>query len=162
MKWTLAALFLALSMGGPALAQDASASSEFGRVSGGTLHLGTKSPSALSGSLTTRLPLRSGFEAMLAGTVVKDRLWFFTSVQQFESSGLRSESFNVKAGAELGARHSLGASLSQGDYPVASTPSTAPLAVPSSFLSLRYTGIVSSNMFFTASVSRSSTTQRTP
>ena len=132
---------------------------EFGRVSGGELELATKSASKLHGSLGMDLPFLSGrdgkgYGATLGGTLVNDRLWFFASVQQSESSAGFSRveapaeggapSAFAKLSTDLGTRHNVSAT-SFGDS-----------ALPSSFLTLRYTGIVSSNMFFTAAISRTS------
>ena len=152
-------LFLLLAA---AIVSSSAEAQEFGRVSGGELAVATKSPSTLHGSLGMDLPFLSGhggkgYGATLGGTLVNDRLWFFASMQQSESSaGFSRVEAPAKAGApsafaklstDLGTRHNVSAT-SFGDS-----------ELPSSFLSLRYTGIVSNSMFFTATISRTSSTR---
>ena len=98
---------------------------EFGRASGGQVDFTFKTPSRLSGSfgLTTG---RSAF-ATVGGTLVKDRVWFFASGQRIQTTP-RFDGNGVTT-------------------TVRAPDSTRP------FLSLHYTGIVSSNSFFTATVS---------
>ncbi len=140
-KRSLPALVLALAIGGTAFAQSA----EFGRVSGGQIELATKSPSKLSGSLSFTLGTGLNFGATAGGTIVKDRLWFFGSAQQneprFSAPMIQTPRFDAKLSTQMGNRNDFGASFNGGR---------------DSFLSMRYTGIVSSNMFITATVSRTS------
>ena len=64
---------------------DASApvSAEFGRASGGAIDVMTKGPSRISGTLsfTHSAGLFGGarYEGSLGGTIVPDRLWFFSA-----------------------------------------------------------------------------------
>jgi hypothetical protein len=150
-------------------------SSEFGRGSGGEISLITKHANRLSGSLGLSTAHSSLFgndagkrlAATLGGTVVKDRLWFFAAAEQGDSffrtpvspavSGnnsvdATSQAIDAKLGAQLGSRQNLNATFSSRD-------GRADFFAPrsSNFLSMHYTGIVSSNMFFTANVTRSST-----
>jgi hypothetical protein len=126
------ALLLMLFTTALALAQSPA---EFGRSSGEPIEFSFKTPSRFSGSLglTTR---RSTFGSF-GGTLVKDRVWFFASGERRQSNPrLDSNLF-----ASLGDRNS-----------IAVTTVPAPDSVRT-FLSMRYTGIVSSNSFFTATVS---------
>ena len=159
MTRSLLALVAAFILSGSAFAQ------EFGRVSGGELEVAAKSSSTLSGSLGMELPFLSGrsgqgYGATLGGTIIRDRVWFFASMQQSEtpvySGPASSERLDTKVIGDIGSRQNLSASFSRANF--AATPG-ANLTVPSSFLSLRYTGIVSSNMFFTATISRGSTSR---
>ena len=134
---------------------------EFGRTSGGQIEAITKNSDKLSASLSMMMGGASGryrgYEATLGGTVIEDRLWFFGSA--FQQNTTRFESSTIpalqqadidrltfgKATAQIGDRHSVDSSIISG---------------PSSFLTLHYTGIVSPNSFFTATFSRSSANQR--
>ena len=124
---------------------------EFGRTSGGDIDLITKHPQQLSGSLGFSAGSGRGFDGTLGGTLVKDRVWFFATAEKnqqplFASQNINTQNINTKLTANLGDRQTLATSFA------ASQPS-APVALPSSFLSLHYTGIVSSNMFVTGSFS---------
>jgi hypothetical protein len=140
------ALIAALILAGSAAAQ------EFGRVSGGELEVATRSPSTLSGSLGMALPFLSGragkgYSATLGGTLVNDRLWFFAATERMEIPGSAGY---ARMNANLGERQNLDAAFRS----ATATSASPALTIPSSFLSLRYTGIVSDNMFFTATISR--------
>jgi hypothetical protein len=159
-KSTLLALVLTPLITAGTFAQS---SAEFGRVSGGQIVLAVKAPSQFSGSLGLTMSRSnggsalssglSGYGATFGGTVVKDRLWFFATADhnamQFPSMVSSIPRFSSNVLADLGNRNSLGASL-RTQRNITST------TIPSSFLSLRYTGIVSSNMFVTATVSQTS------
>jgi hypothetical protein len=162
---TAAALLLTLTLAAPAVAQEAA--SEFGRASGGDLALALKSPSNWSGSLGISLPFFSSQEgkrrgAAFGGTLLPDRLWFFGTAEHDESPRFLGAAGGLQTNlnAQLGDRQSLGAALRNGrDLVVPQSAMPSAVTIPSSFLSLRYNGIVSSNMFFTATVARSSTPQ---
>ena len=145
---------------------------EFGRVSGGEIEALVKQPSQFSGSLGLTASRSSegffpggssrSYGATLGGTLLKDRVWFFgtaeTNGRQGSGRALSptiARSISPLAfgtmNARLGDRQDLTASYARGSNPLAT--------LPSSFLSLHYTGIVSSNMFFTASVSQQSVRQ---
>ena len=161
-KRAVAVLFVAM------IAAVASAQ-EFGRVSGGEIELLSKQPKNFSGTLGLSAGdgLR-GYEASIGGTILQDRLWFFAAGYQQDTrlnstfSGLQlpdravTGAIDAKLMGQIGDSHNFSASFNAGQQPFAA--SADPLAltgvVPSSFLSLRYTGIVSSNMFFNASFSR--------
>ena len=139
---------------------------EFARGTGGEIEATTKSHEApFSGSIGIDLLNggRNGYMATLGGTLLQDRLWFFASTNRTErtssyhaipelSAVARVEATAAKTGFHLGSRQTLDATFSQQDV----APGTqSPLAIPSTFLSLRYTGIVTPNTFFTMSVSTS-------
>lgn len=146
---------------------------EFGRGSGGEIQSMIKRPSQFSGSFGLTSGRSSAslggsgktYGATLGGTLLKDRIWFFGTAER--SAGLRIDPApSLSAGrgpanfgygtmsAQLGDRQSLFASTGR--------EASFPAELPSSFLSLHYTGIVSSNMFFTARVLRQSFTQTQP
>ena len=113
----------------------AQTSAEFGRSSGEQIDLEFKTPSRFSGSLGLTTG-RSTF-GTFGGTLVKDRVWFFASGERSQ----RNPRLDSSLFASLGDRNTFGATI---------------LRAPDSvrpFLSMRYTGIVSSNSFFTAAVS---------
>ena len=106
---------------------------EYGRASGGDIDLITKHPQAFSGALGLTAGAGKGFDLALGGTLMKDRVWFFATGER----NLKPQTF-TKFDAQLGDRQNVAASY---------------VTLPSSFLSLHYTGIVSSNMFVTGSFS---------
>lgn len=146
---------------------------EFGRASGGEVEALIKQPSRFSGSFgftTSRssdgfFPGGNGrsYGATLGGTLLKDRAWFFgvaetsgglpfdRSLSSLPTRNVRPLAFGTMQ-AQLGDRESLVASHSRGSSPLS--------LLPSSFLSLHYTGVVSSNMFFTGSASQQSVRQQ--
>jgi hypothetical protein len=131
----VAAFFLSQMLAASIFAQ-----SEFGRVSGGDIDLITKHSQPLSGSLGFTAGFGKGLNATLGGTLVKDRVWFFATGERNEPLFRATD---AKMNAQLGDRQNLATSFA--------SQKSAP--IPSSFLSLHYTGIVSSNMFVTASFS---------
>lgn len=156
-----------LVIAAPAFAQDV-----FDRGTGGEITATTKAPAKTSGSLGLEVFAGggSGYNATLGGTLLEDRIWFFGSLYRSErqhsfASAIpempavaSAQSIDAKLGAQLGSRQTLDAVFSSGHYEaVAPAPAAEPFAIPSSFLTLRYTGVVSSNMFFTATLSQSST-----
>jgi hypothetical protein len=155
MNWKrrLVTLPLALLMTGAVVAQEA----EFGRTSGGQIDAMTKGPSKVSGSLgVTRSNAENGYEATLGGTLMRDRLWFFASASimpqtEMMSQQVVSDAIDAKMVAQIGDRSSLTAAASQ-----TRTDFAPVMSLPSSFLSLRYTGVISSNLFFNASFMRHS------
>lgn len=164
-----------------AFAAAAQESGEFGRASGGVIVMTPKNASPLSGSLelstTDDLSGRgtsAAYGMTLGGTLIEDRLWFFASGSRQEGSRVRFADLELPENATTGAigarldghageAHDFSAFFEAARMPQLSA--TAPAAfvgvAPSSFLSLRYTGIVSSNMFFTASFTRNSAPVRT-
>lgn len=183
----LAGVAFAQSVVAPAGPAEASvaAPDEFGRVSGGELDLLAKHSSRFSGSFgiltsrsqfpfATRNGTTTGYNATLGGTIVQDRLWFFasgyqsdallgsrfdTALPQTRTPDVASRAINPRVSAQLGDRQSLAASfIARRDAGATPTITTAAPGL-GSLLSLHYTGIVSSNMFFTANVSRRSAVQ---
>lgn len=160
LKRRVVALLLAQMTAGVALAQDVATTSEFGRVSGGEIELVTKGPRKLSGSLGMTMSKSKGYEATLGGTILQDRLWFFAAASalpemQMPQSAAVAGAVDATMTAQLGDRNSLGASFSENRF-AASTAAPFADPIPSSFLSLHYTGIASSNLFFSASFMRRS------
>lgn len=98
---------------------------EYGRASGGDIDLITRHSQPFSGSLGFTAGAGKGFDLSLGGTLVKDRVWFFATGQRNQQLLHTDAKFNT---ASYG-------------------------ALPKSFLSLHYTGIVSNNMFVTGSFS---------
>ena len=141
-KTLIAAIVVALT----AAAALAQSSSEFGSVSGGQIELLTKGARKTSGSLGLTSGSREGYEATFGGTMLEDRLWFFGSASMLSEMPQRPAVANVdlKMDAQLGPRNSLAGAFSE------------ERALPSSFLSLRYTGVVSNNLFFNATIMRRS------
>jgi hypothetical protein len=173
----IAALLVSLAIPATLCAQEAS-SAEFGRGSGGELRLLPKASRDFSGSLGLTMGRSSGpfasfgtgkgYSGTLGGTLVRDRLWFFASGEQQDSAlfrgatptqfsqDWRSEALDAKTSAQLGDRQSLAAIFARGTNP---SVMTGPGTARSSFLSLHYTGVVSSSMTFDASVTHHSATQ---
>ena len=138
---------------------------EYDRASGGEIHMLTKGTRSTSGTLG--LKRGDGTElwnATFGGTLLQDRVWFFGAFEKSENrmfvespggvpaagqpQGLAtmavpSANYAGKAEFRINDRQRLDASA------IKSTT----LDIPSNFLSLRYTGIVTNNMFFTASFS---------
>ena len=151
----LAAAFLLsfLAVGAFAQSVGGAPEAEYGRVSGGEIHLMAKHDQPFSGSLFLigSGGRGKGYGATLGATIVPDKVWFFGSVQQSVSRGIDAKLTG------LGDRQNLVASYaaSKPSQPAAidSTLGTFGTSLSSSFLSLHYTGVVSSNMFVTASFS---------
>ena len=145
MKRAALLIVLAQLAAGAALAQ------EYGRASGGQLQLFTKQPSNFSGSLGFTLSRSlfgdnlKGYEGSLGGTLVPDRMWFFGSMQRNDVMNFTPSSSPLfgKFSAQLGEKQTIDASNFT--------------ALPASFRSLHYTGIISPNSFFSATVSQSAT-----
>jgi hypothetical protein len=144
---------------GSLMAQD---TSEFNRTSGGQIEVLSRHARNFSGSLGMRMMGSSaakGYEATLGGTVIEDRLWFFAAAQKQQGSWFASalpqmaRPFDAggasgKLSAQIGDRNSLIGSFGAARE---TSPVMLDRSIPSSFLSLRYTGTVSSSMFFSAS-----------
>jgi hypothetical protein len=133
-----------------AVAQDAEL-----RGSSGPIHAIAKQPKQLSGSLGVTTGDRQGYQATLGGTVVPDRLFFFASAQhnegwQFTAPAFQPSddafAFDGKATAMLGERSTATAA--------GATGRNLTIGLPSSFLSLRFDSVISSNTFFSASFSQ--------
>lgn len=153
------ALFLTLMMAAGVFAQ------EFGSVSGGQIKVLTKAPKKMSGSLGVSRSSQAvnGYEATLGGELLDDRIWFFAaaSILPEVSVSSRVGTLDAKLDTQLGSRSTLGASFSQQQGEGALASNFVPAIVPSSFLSLRYTGVISENIFFNASATRTTITGTT-
>ncbi|HET7707632.1 MAG TPA: hypothetical protein VFM36_16210 [Thermoanaerobaculia bacterium] len=128
---------------------------EFGRVDGGQIKVLTKAPKKMSGSLgiSRSSQAANGYEATLGGEILDDRIWFFAAASILPEVQVSSRvgTVDAKLDAQLGSRSTLGASFSQQETQAIGA---MPAVVPSSFLSLRYTGVISENIFFNASATR--------
>ena len=135
-----------------ALAQDPA---EFGRASAGTIEGMVKRSSGLSGSLSLSMSQGRGpgYSGTFGGTLVPDKAWFFASAMRTPSitqtfgfvpttTLTPARAIDANAIAQVGDRQSLNASFG--------TMTT----LPKTFLSMHYTGIISPNAFFSASVSQ--------
>ncbi len=178
----IAAVAFAQSAVTPASAPDAAvaAPDEFGRVSGGELNVITKHSDRFSGSFgigmsRSQMPFATGtsgslnrYNATLGGTIVPDRAWFFASAEKSNSlfsppfasalpQSMRADTrrIDTNMSAQIGDRQSLAASFASGQYPGVTTAT-----LPTSFMSLHYTGVVSPNSFFSATFSRTSGAQQ--
>ena len=139
------------------------AQTQYGSVSGGEVELLTKGPRKVNGSLGVSRSSQAltGYEATLGGTLIQDRVWFFAAASLMPEMSLSSSvgavnSIDAKLGAQLGSRNTLGASFSRTEAAV--SPAMQP--APATFLSLRYTGVLSDNIFFNASFLRHSVSAR--
>lgn len=158
-----------------AFAAFAQESAELGRASGGELVLAPKGSSQFSGSLQLSLSSAGGllgrgtspgYGGTAGGALIQDRLWFFADVsrqpstaRQFASpANATTSAVGTRVDGQLAANHGFSAFFQAARSPQLSTAAASPFSgvTPSSFLSLHYTGIISSNMFFTAHVARSS------
>ena len=150
-------LFLSLMVAAGALAQQnvgLAPEAEYGRVSGGEINLMVKSDQRpFSGSLSLIGSGRNGkgYGATLGATIVPDKMWFFGSIQQT----VPYQGIDAKLTGQLGDRQNLVASYANSRQQ--QSPVLTDLQLPSSFLSLHYTGIISDNMFVTASFSKRDT-----
>jgi len=121
---------------------------EFGRTFGGEIQAIAKQPRNLSGSLGLMRGSGNGYEATLGGSLIKDRVWFFASALQLPPMNFASNDLQLDlADAKLTAQPV--------DWTtVSATYTERPTVLPSSFLSLRSTSILSDNMVLNISVSR--------
>ena len=159
-----AAAVLSTLIAGAAAAQESTplaSASEFGRASGGAIEALTKQPSRLSGSFNLWHASSAfgnsakGSGATAGGTLLKDRMWFFASALQDDGSRVQALSPAVPRMVE---RAEFAKAIAQaGDH---QTFDSSFMSGRSSFLSLRSTTILSSNMFVTASFSRSALPQQ--
>jgi len=118
-----------------------------------TLDMRPKHSAPIDGSLAITQGHGTGFDMTLGGTAVKDRVWFFASAERTQPmfattvygqpQALRT--IDTKAIANISDRQNLTASFAD---------TKMPLTVPSTFLSLHYTGVITSNSFFTMNLSQ--------
>lgn len=163
-----------------AFAVSAQQSAEYGRAASGEMVMTPKGSAPFSGSLEVSMSTgndffgRGSFPAYAVtagGTLVNDRLWFFGSavrqevpVSRFETLDLpetaTSGAVAAQAHGQIAGSHAFSAFVEAARRPelqvAASSASTFEDVLPSSFLSLRYTGVVSSDLMFSGSLTRSS------
>ena len=133
---------------------------EFERASGGAIELMTKHARPFSGTLSLTQGGSRGYGATLGGTLVPDRVWFFASAlkstplatSQYVQQPAAAPALDAKVLGQVGDRQNLAASFAKTQQTPMMTTDTS--FGSSTFLSLRYTGIVSDNMFVTASFSQ--------
>jgi hypothetical protein len=153
---------------------------EYGSASAGEIVLKPKGAAPISGSIG--VSLSSGNDVLgrssspeygltLGGTLVQDRLWFFASGARQEASQSRFRDLelprNATAGAisarvngQLTGAQDFSAFFESARRPELSTTGATSFnaIVPTSFLSLHYDGVLSSNTLFSASFTRSTRT----
>ena len=103
----------------------------------------------------------TGYGATLGGTLITDRVWFFATGEQQSARVDLAYSYgangvDARVMANLGDRQNLALLFADGKRTASPQGDDW---IPSSFLSMRYTGILSPNAFFSASVSRSTSSQ---
>lgn len=143
-----------------ALTALAQSSDEFGRASGGSITAITKAPNAFSGSLSlTHSSRGQGYDGSVGGKLLDDRLWFFAAAAvlpniQFSTPAIAS--IDAKATAQPVDWTTVTAAFSRLQQPLfAYTMTPIDGSVPSSFLSLRSTSMLSERTMLNISVSRS-------
>ena len=130
---------------------------EFGRASGGDISMITKGPTVFSGSLGASFGVGGGRSYMgsAGGAIVKDKMWFFGSAEVLQPQRISSvfapqlslgQAVGGSVNSQIGDRNSLGASFR-------SAQPSFNAGLPSNFLSLRYTGMLSPSSFVTVSAS---------
>ncbi|HEY0140835.1 MAG TPA: hypothetical protein VGF48_08060 [Thermoanaerobaculia bacterium] len=139
-----------------ALAQSAA---EFGRASGGEISVITKQPRRLSGSLgfsQSSGGRGQGYNATLGGSVLDERLWFFASAATLPAMQYGASNFqavDAKMTAQPVDWSTITASFTQAQPVMAISPLTPEASLPSSFLSLRSTTMLSDSMMMNFSFS---------
>jgi hypothetical protein len=157
---TALALFVTQMIAFAAFAQaDTSARStnEFGRTFGGEIEMILKQSRNLSGSVGLMRSTGTrgeGYEAALGGSLVEDRIWFFASASRLPvmELGSRFSAVDGSVTAQPVDWTSISASFSDRRNAIFTAPGTT--AVPSSFLSLRSTSVLSDKMIVSISASR--------
>ena len=159
-----ALLLLALLVAFGASAQDAA---EFGRAVGREVVLTPKGAAPFSGTLSLSVATRNdvfgrgtspSYGITAGGSLIQDRLWFFASGSR--QSGSRYGELQLPQNATTGAvggrvNAQLTASQDFSGFFESARRREPGFVAPSSFLSMRYTGIISSSMFFNARFVRS-------
>lgn len=131
-----------------ALAQSA----EFGRASGGEISVITKQPRRLSGSLgfsqSSGAARGQGYNATVGGSALDERLWFFASAAALPALQFASnyQAVDAKVTAQPVDWSSISASFSEGRQPIGNALQMQNGTLPSSFLSLRSTSMLSDSM----------------
>ena len=105
----------------------------------------TKGPSMFSGSLSASWGFGSGrgYAGTAGGTLLKDRMWFFGTAEKLQPTRISlGNAIGATLNTQVGDRNAFGASFRQTN-------------IPSNFLSLRYTGMISPSSYVTVSASQS-------
>ncbi|HEX2059356.1 MAG TPA: hypothetical protein VHK90_01315 [Thermoanaerobaculia bacterium] len=160
---TFFALVLTQLIAFAALAQTA----EFDRAFGGEIKAIAKDTRRLSGSLgLTRSNglLGDRYEATLGGSLAGDRLWFFAAGTAFSGAGLgpRFQAVDATATAQPVDWSTVTASFSQRPEAFFGVPQTSFTTVPSSFLSLRSTTMLSESSVLNIGISHTTRDDRRP
>jgi len=161
----LAAQLLAMT----AVAQSSDTTSEFGRASGGAIEVITKAPHQFSGSLSFSSGGYRGrsYDGSTGGALLNDRVWFFAAASvlpnvrfgNFDTNSGRANAIDTKATAQPIDSTTLMAAFRRADTTsFAVSDQTPNRSLPSTFLSLRSTTMLSDRMVFDISVSQRSTT----
>jgi hypothetical protein len=137
---------------------------EFGRASSGPINAITKGSHPFSGSISlSQSSAGTGYGATFGGEVVKDRLWIFAGAEvlprlRFSNADLTA--IDAKATAHPVDWSTVTASFQRLQQPLF-TPTLRPNdgLLPSSFLSLHSTTMLSDQMVMSFSFSRSATTR---
>ena len=166
MTRTLLALLVTQVLALGAVAQSgtaaAPASGEFGRAFGGTIDAVTKGRRPLSGSLgmtrSTGALRGDTYEGTLGGELLDDRMWFFaaaTVLPRMQFSTANIPALDAKATAQPVDWTAVTGAFSQLRQPgLATAPQANDRPLPSSFLSLRSTSMLSDQMTLDFSFSR--------
>ena len=143
MRTLLALLILSMSALGAAAQSD----NEYGRASSGAIAAITKGSSQFSGSLSlTQSTGGSGYGGTFGGEVLKDHIWVFAAAAVLPRIQF-SNVIDAKVTAQPVDWSNVTASFSQ--------PRQNDVLLPSSFLSLRSTTMLSERTMLNISVSRS-------
>ncbi|HEV7921187.1 MAG TPA: hypothetical protein VGR02_10415 [Thermoanaerobaculia bacterium] len=143
-----------------AFAASAQESAEYGRATGREVVLTPKGSAPFSGSLELSLGSSPRYGVTAGGSLMQDRLWFFASASQQHSRLARinlpenatTSAVGARLNAQIGDSHDFSAFFDTARRPELSTFTGTG---PSSLFSLHYNGLVSSNMLFSASFTRS-------
>jgi hypothetical protein len=156
-------VLLALLMHAATAVAQTDTTSEFGRASGGAIALITKSPRQFSGSFS--LSNSSGayrgrrYDASAGGVLLNDRVWFFAAgsvMPEVRFAAGETKGLDARATAQPIDSTTLTAAFRSFDQPALATGAPNYGSLPSSFLSLRSTTMLSDHATFDISVSRRS------
>jgi hypothetical protein len=147
-----------------AFAVVAQESAEFGRATGREVVLTPKGAAPFSGTLELSLGTFPRYGVTAGGSLMQDRLWFFASASQqrsrFAQINLPENATTTAVAAHVNGQLSPGQDFSA-FFETARRPEVSSSFTgigPSSLFSLRYNGVISSNMLFSARFTRSERT----
>jgi hypothetical protein len=149
----IARLAIVLMLAVAAFAQE---SAEFARATGREVVLTPKGAAPLSGTLNLSLGNGQRYGVTTGGTLMQDHLWFFATASRQQGShfaqiNLPENAVAARVNAQVGASQDFSAFFAN----TRATASPFASVTPSSLFTMRYTGVISSNMFFTARFMRS-------